>query len=78
MPKLPNRYSPFIFGAIQSGLTCAVAAAIAIAPRWHEASAFTQWLQSWLIAWGVMLPVVLLAAPAISRVTAKLTDQRAQ
>jgi Protein of unknown function (DUF2798) len=75
MRKLPKRYGHFVFGVMQSGLTCAIAAAIAIAPRWHEASMFAHWLKSWLIAWLVMLPVVLLAAPAIRNVTAKLTDE---
>ena len=74
MPKFPKRYGHFLFGVIQSGLTCAVAAGIAIAPRWHEVPLFAFWFRSWLIAWVVMVPVVLLAAPLIRRVTIKLTN----
>jgi hypothetical protein len=74
MAKFPKKYSHFLFGIIQSGLTCAVAAGITIAPQWHEMPVFAFWLQSWLIAWMVMVPVVLLAAPLIRRVTLKLTD----
>ena len=71
--KIPSRYSHFLFGVIQSGLTCAVAAAITIAPRWQEVPLFAFWFRSWLIAWMAMVPVVLLAAPLIRRVTDKLT-----
>jgi hypothetical protein len=31
------------------------------------------WLGSWLVAWAVMLPVVLLAAPTIRRLAISLT-----
>src|ERR1700737_3622193 len=74
MLKLPARYGHFLFGAIQSALTCAVATGIAIAPRWQDVPLFTYWLKSWLIAWLVILPVVLVAAPGIRRVTARLTE----
>jgi hypothetical protein len=75
MWKLPGKYSHFLFGVIQSGLTCAVAAAITIAPRWQEVPVFAFWLRSWLMAWVVMVPVVLLAAPLIRRLTIRLTNQ---
>jgi hypothetical protein len=74
MPKLPARYSHFLFGAVQSALTCAVATGIAIAPQWQEVPLFTYWLKSWLVAWFVILPIVLVAAPGIRRVTTLLTE----
>jgi len=74
MPKLPSRYSYFLFGIIQSGLTCAIAAGITIAPQWREVPLFAYWFRSWFTAWMVMVPVVLLAAPLIRRVTIKLTN----
>lgn len=73
MPKIPARYSHFLFGAIQSALTCAVATGITIAPRWQEVPLPSYWLKSWLIAWLVMLPIVLIAAPGIRWSTARLT-----
>jgi hypothetical protein len=33
----------------------------------------SHWLKSWLIAWIVMTPFVLLAAPLINRAVAALT-----
>ncbi|MBI3700022.1 MAG: DUF2798 domain-containing protein [Afipia sp.] len=74
MPKIPRRYSHFVFGVIQSGLTSAIAAAVASAPFFKEGTFFVHWLRSALVAWFIMLPVVLFAAPAIRRLTALLTS----
>lgn len=70
---IPKRYGHFLFGFIQSGLTCAVAAAIASAPFLAQGVFVIQWLKSWLIAWAIMTPFVLLAAPMINRAVAALT-----
>ena len=73
MLRIPRRFSHFVFGFIQSGLTCAVAAAIASAPFRTAGTFVSQWLQSWLLAWVMMLPIVLFAAPAIRSLTHLLT-----
>jgi hypothetical protein len=73
MLGIPRRYSHFVYGFIQSGLTCAIAAAIASAPRMTSGNFVVHWLQSWLFSWLLMLPVVLFAAPAIRRVTYAVT-----
>ena len=75
MLGIPRRFSHFVFGFIQSGLTCAVAAAIASYPFWSVGSFVSHWLQSWLIAWIMMLPIVLFAAPAIRNLTHILTRE---
>jgi hypothetical protein len=36
---------------------------------------FRHWMVSWLIAWAAMLPVVLLAAPAIRAFSLRLTQE---
>ena len=63
MLGIPRRFSHFVFGFIQSGLTCAVAAAIASVPFLEAGTFVSHWLQSWLLAWIMMLPIVLFAAP---------------
>jgi Mn2+/Fe2+ NRAMP family transporter len=73
MIGIPRRYSHFVYGIIQSGLTSAVAAAVASAPFYKEGIFWSYWLQASLLAWFVMLPVVLFAAPAIRRLTEMLT-----
>lgn len=73
MLGIPRRFSHFVFGIIQSGLTCAVAAAIASHPFLTQGSFVKHWLQSWALAWLLMLPVVIFAAPIIRKLTYVLT-----
>ncbi|WP_349607831.1 MULTISPECIES: DUF2798 domain-containing protein [Cupriavidus] len=73
MLKMPSRYSHFVYGVIQAGLTCAIAAAIASIPFAEKGLFFQQWLRSWSISWLTMLPVVLLAAPLIRRMVERMT-----
>ncbi len=75
MLRIPRRFSHFVFGFIQSGLTCAVAAAIASVPFLTAGGFVTHWLQSWLIAWVAMTPIVLFAAPSIRNLTHILTRE---
>ena len=75
MFKIPRRFSHFVFGFIQSGLTCFVAAAIASLPFWAAGTFVLHWLQSWLIAWITMTPIVLFAAPSIRSLTHILTRE---
>jgi hypothetical protein len=73
MLGIPRRFSHFVFGIIQSGLTCAIAAATASYPFLTEGSFVRHWLQSSVIAWIMMLPVVIFAAPGIRKLTYFLT-----
>jgi len=77
MINIPKRYSHFLFGLIQSGFTCAIAAAIAGAPFFYEGVFFSHWLKSWIVAWAIMIPFVLLATPFIRRAVDMLTQERA-
>ena len=71
--RIPRRHGHFVFGVIQSGLTCLVAAGIASYPESGAARFIEHWLISWLISWLTMLPLVLLAAPAIRALVNHLT-----
>jgi hypothetical protein len=75
MLGIPRRYSHFVFGVLQSGLTSAIAAGIASVPFLKEGTFFVSWLRSWAIAWVLMIPLVLFAAPAIRRITPALTRE---
>ena len=77
MLVIPRRYSHFIFGVLQSGLTCAIAAAIASFPLLRTGEFIANWLLSWLISWTTMLPLVLVAAPAIRSLSLRLTREEA-
>lgn len=73
MLRIPREYGHFIFAVIQSGVTSAIAAAIASVPFLGESSFLVHWLGSWLIAWVTMIPIVILAAPFIRRLALALT-----
>ena len=75
MLGIPRRFGHFVYGVIQSGLTCAVAAGIASYPFIATGTFVTHWLQSSSVAWITMLPIVLFAAPAIRGLTQLLTRE---
>jgi amino acid transporter len=75
MLGIPRRYSHFVFGVLQSGLTSLIAAGIASLPADGAMPFARHWMLSWLIAWAAMLPVVLLAAPAIRAFALRLTRE---
>jgi hypothetical protein len=75
MLGIPRRYSHFVFGVIQSGLTCLIAAGIASYPALATHEFLQHWIASWVVAWMAMMPVVLLAAPMIRSVSLRLTRE---
>jgi hypothetical protein len=75
MLGIPRRFSHFVYGIIQSGLTCAIAAAIASFSFAEEGTFLVHWLRSWGLAWLTLLPIVVFAAPSIRRLTHILTSQ---
>jgi uncharacterized protein DUF2798 len=75
MIRIPKRHAHFLFGIIQSGFTCAVAAGIASGPFMYTGTFIGQWLKSWIFAWAVMIPFVLLITPLIRRTVDVLTGE---
>lgn len=75
MLGIPRRHAHFVYGTIQSGLTSAIAAAIASFPFFADGSFIIHWLRSWVIAWILMLPIVLFAAPLIRNLSHALTRE---
>lgn len=75
MLGIPRRFSHFVYATLQSGLTCAIAAAIASLPFLAGDSFMQHWIQSWALSWAVMLPLVLVAAPVIRNATLWLTRE---
>jgi Protein of unknown function (DUF2798) len=73
MLGIPRRHSHFVFGVVQSGLTSLIAAGIASFPSIATGNFFRNWLLSWLVSWATMLPLVVVAAPAIRSLSLALT-----
>ena len=75
MLGIPRRYSHFVFGTIQAGLTSLIAAGIASYTLLGHGNFLSHWILSWLVSWAVMLPFVLFAAPAIRKLSILLTRE---
>ncbi|MBI5264266.1 MAG: DUF2798 domain-containing protein [Bradyrhizobium sp.] len=75
MLGIPRRYGHYVFGVIQSGVTCLIAAGIASLSAGGTERFFHQWMLSWLLSWAAMVPVVLLAAPLIRSAVLRLTRE---
>jgi hypothetical protein len=73
MLRIPRRFAHFVYGVIQSGLTSALATAIASFPFLAEDSFVGHWIESWFLSWALMLPVVIFAAPVIRKLALYLT-----
>ncbi|MFP3555494.1 DUF2798 domain-containing protein [Paraburkholderia sp. SIMBA_049] len=73
MLKISSRHSHFVFGVLQSGLTSAIAAAIASIPFVKDGMFVPHWLISWSISWLTMLPIVVTAAPLIRKIAERIT-----
>ena len=74
MLKISRRYSHFLFGFIQSGVTTSVASAVASFRFLTDGAFLVNWIDAWFASWALMVPIVIFAAPAIQRVTLLLTS----
>ncbi|WP_232627889.1 DUF2798 domain-containing protein [Methylobacterium sp. Leaf118] len=73
MLPIARRHHHYVFAVLQSGLTTLLASGIASLPLIDESRFVQHWLWSWLTAWMLMVPVVVMAAPTIRRIALALT-----
>ena len=73
--KIPKTYEHYVFGILQSAITCAVATGISTyrSAIHAEKNMLIEWLYSWGVAWLLMLPVVIIFAPFLRRGVRLLT-----
>ncbi|TXC79043.1 DUF2798 domain-containing protein [Paraburkholderia azotifigens] len=74
MLKISSRYTHFVFGVLQAGLTSAIAAAIASISFLKGGMFVSHWLTSWGISWLTMLPLVVTAAPFIRKLAERIAN----
>lgn len=74
MHKLPRKYAHYVFGVIQSGITCSIAAGIACAPFVSDGTFLSHWISAYLCSWAIMLPLVVMAAPVIRKLAGAVTE----
>ncbi len=76
--KLPAVFEPIVFGGLLSGLMSLIVSGIATWNAIGLIPTFTaQWLESWLFAWAVAFPSVLVVAPIVRRLTRLFVCARA-
>lgn len=69
--RLPVTWRPYLFAAIQSCLTSGFATGVAALQL--KGASLTGWLFAWGVAWVLVLPVVVVAAPFIRRLVERMT-----
>jgi hypothetical protein len=72
--RLPARTAPVLFGLLLSGLMSFVVSGISTLNAAGPSPAFFGlWLEAWLTSWAVAFPTVLVVAPLVRRVVARVT-----
>lgn len=73
IPKLPTRFEPLLFALLLSGLMSLLVSGVA---TWSAVGLYAgfsrQWLMSWLSSWGVAFPAVMVIAPWVRKVVARM------
>jgi hypothetical protein len=69
LSRPPRRYAHVLFAVIQSALTSSIVSVIASVKLIQEGNFLEHWLRLSAVEWVVMLPVVIIAAPAILRLS---------
>lgn len=71
---IPARFAPVVFGFILSGLMSCIVSAIATLRAVGLPPDFVAlWMSSWVFAWAVAFPTVLVIAPITRKLVARLT-----
>lgn len=73
--RIPQSYEHYLFGIMQSAITCAVATGITTyrAVDDVDKNMILEWFYSWAVAWLIMLPVVIFFAPFLRKGVRLLT-----
>ncbi|MFD2264751.1 DUF2798 domain-containing protein [Lacibacterium aquatile] len=75
-PFIPKRYEAYAFGFLLSGMMSAVVSLIAtLRAVGLTAEVPHLWLTSWPIAWAVAFPTVLVVAPTVRKILARIVRQ---
>ena len=66
------RFAPVLFGLLLSGMMSFIVSGISTlrAVGWDNLAAL--WMSSWVFAWAVAFPTVLIVAPVVRRLVAAL------
>ncbi len=72
--KIPARYSHLLFGGLLSAIMVTIiSGTVVLINQGYDAEFFAHWFRGFLTAWPVAFPTVLVIAPFVRRVVAKVT-----
>jgi hypothetical protein len=75
MSRLPHRLAPILFGLFLSGFMSFFITGIATLRAIGLPGDFLfKWLTAWVGAWAVAFPLVLVVAPTVRRLVARLVE----
>jgi hypothetical protein len=78
MKKLPVKYSNLLFGALLSAIMVTIiSGAVIFAHQGFSPDFFQQWGKGFLTAWPIAFPTVLVVAPFVRKIVARLTEPAA-
>ena len=70
----PARFAPILFGFILSGIMSCVVSGISTLKATGTGPAFPgAWMNAWSFSWPVAFCIVIVAAPLVRRLVARLT-----
>ncbi len=71
---IPARFAPILFSALLSAImVCIVSAFVLIISQGFHAGLVSQWIQSCLMTWPIAFPTVMVVAPWVRRIVARIT-----
>jgi hypothetical protein len=72
--KIPARYSNVLFGGMLSIIMVTIiSCAVVLINQGFDAVFFKRWFKGFITAWPVAFPAVLVVAPFVRKVVAKIT-----
>lgn len=76
---MPPRAAPFLFGFLLSGMMSLIVSGIATFRALGLSETFVGlWGSSWISSWAVAFPTVLVVAPLVRRIVARLVREPAE
>jgi hypothetical protein len=72
--KIPARFSNLLFGGMLSIIMVTIiSGAVVLTNQGYDSEFFRHWFRGFITAWPVAFPTVLVVAPFVRRVVAKIT-----
>ena len=73
---LPAKFAPILFGLLLSGLMSLIVSGVStVGVLGFEIGFFGAWMGNWASSWAIAFPAVLVVAPIVRRMVAKLTRE---